>query len=118
MRLAKPEKIIFTLLVCIFLFGENITAMKQLGRIRSINYMDRVDEPVIGIVTLPVSPYFKRKFGKKYKGMIPTSYKKWIESTGARAVAIPHFASMSEIKKIINQINGLLLPGGKSELKR
>lgn len=89
-----------------------------LKSISNINYLDRVDEPVIGIVTLPTSSYFKKKFGRKYKAMIPTSYKKWIELTGARAVAVPHFASISEIKKIMAQINGLLLPGGKTELMR
>lgn len=80
--------------------------------------MDRVDEPVIGIVTLPTSRFFKKKYGEEYIAMIATSYKKWVESTGARAVAIPHFASISEIKKIVNQVNGILLPGGNAELKK
>jgi gamma-glutamyl hydrolase len=100
-----------------------ITLLITIGAVNTIpilktKLMDRVDEPVIGIVTLPLSPYFKRRFGYQYAGIIPTSYKKWIEQTGARAVAIPHFKSLREISQILNQVNGILFPGGKSELKR
>ena len=84
--------------------------------IPSSKLLDNLQQPVIGIVTLPLSNYFKRKFGRKYKGMIPSSYKKWIEQTGARVVAIPHFKSIIEISKILHQVNGILLPGGKTEL--
>jgi gamma-glutamyl hydrolase len=48
--------------------------------------------------------------------LIPSSYKKWVEQTGARPIVIPHFASKKLLSKLITQINGLLFIGGAPEL--
>ena len=44
--------------------------------------------------------------------MIASSYKKWVEQIGARAVVLPHWATNSEIETVLLQVNGLLIPGG------
>lgn len=72
-------------------------------------------EPVIGIVTLDPSPAMARRH-RNIKGMIPTSYKKWVEQTGARAIVIPHYASDAVIKLLMKQVNGVLFPGGAPTL--
>ena len=63
-------------------------------------YLDNFSDPVIGILTQPLSPYFRRYFGTQYKAYIPSSYKKWVEQTGARAVIVPHFISLERIEKL------------------
>jgi gamma-glutamyl-gamma-aminobutyrate hydrolase PuuD len=79
--------------------------------------MDNFNDPVIGIVTQPLSKYFKKHFDYKlHQAYIASSYKKWVEQTGARAVIIPHFSSMSTLENLMNQINGLLIPGGSTSL--
>ena len=110
--------ILVATLVLLNITGE-VSSLHRLKSFKNPNYMDNFRDPVIGIVTLPLSTYFKQKFNSNsYKGYIASSYKKWIEQTGARAVAIPHFASLREIDQLLNQVNGLLIPGGKTELKQ
>ena len=43
---------------------------------------------------------------------IPASYVKWLESAGARSIAIDADASDEQIKEIFKQVNGVLIPGG------
>lgn len=78
------------------------------------NNLDNLRQPVVGIVTLAVTaPKLKKK---GVVGMIPTSYRKWVEQTGARAVVVPHFADMNVIRELLGQVNGLLFPGGAGDL--
>ena len=72
-------------------------------------------EPVIGIVTLRPNKFARYRY-PGVKGMIASSYKKWVEMTGARAVVIPHFSSKKTIRKLMEQINGVLLPGGSTTI--
>lgn len=76
------------------------------------DHLDKVSEPVIGIVTIPTSEKLKLQMGEDYSAYVPSSYKKWVEQTGAIPVVIPHFLGMAKIKKIMDQINGVLFPGG------
>jgi gamma-glutamyl-gamma-aminobutyrate hydrolase PuuD len=79
--------------------------------------MANVEDPVIGILTQPLSPLFMKKFpNKDYKGYVASSYVKWVELTGARAVVIPHFVDIKQIAELLTQIDGLVLPGGKTNL--
>jgi len=61
------------------------------------------DRPVIGILTQRSS---------EYHAGITTSYVKWLESFGARAIPIPYHADNETVKDIFYQINGALFPGG------
>jgi len=81
-------------------------------------YFDKVSQPVIGILTQPLSGYFNRVYkSTKNKGYIASSYKKWVEQTGARAVTIPHWVSMDYLEDLLREVNGLLIPGGSTILK-
>ena len=82
------------------------------------NFLDRIDEPVIGILTQPLTAYMKSRQRRLYMGYIASSYRKWVEQMGARAVAIPHWASIGEISSIMSQVNRILLPGGATFLKK
>lgn len=79
-------------------------------------YLDKISEPVIGIVTIPTSEKLRSDLGQKYEAYVPSSYKKWIEQTGARPVVIPHFLKNSQIRELIPQLNGILFPGGAPAL--
>ena len=81
------------------------------------SHLDRLDEPVIGIVTI-TSPKKLREKDPSILGMIPSSYKKWIEQTGVRPIVIPHFLSKEKIKRLISQVNGILFIGGGPSLTR
>ncbi|KAF0683467.1 Aste57867_24501 [Aphanomyces stellatus] len=43
---------------------------------------------------------------------IASSYIKWIESAGGRAVRIPYNTSKDEYARLLSNVNGLLFPGG------
>lgn len=47
---------------------------------------------------------------------IAASYVKWLEAGGARSIPIPYNANEELLDDILAQINGVLLPGGASEL--
>jgi gamma-glutamyl-gamma-aminobutyrate hydrolase PuuD len=70
---------------------------------------------VIGIITLQ-SPESITMEDPDIQGMIPSSYKKWVELTGARTIVIPHYLKNKHLKKLIGQVNGLVFPGGAPRL--
>ena len=66
--------------------------------------------PVIGILTVPIS-----KNKKKYNNIrsyLSDSYVKWIEMSGAQVVPICFNWSNKKITSVLNQINGVIFPGG------
>ena len=65
-------------------------------------------EPVIGIFTQT----YEHAEGKSY---IAASYVKFIEMSGAQVVPIFSFSETSEIKEILEKVNGVLFPGGAME---
>jgi len=48
--------------------------------------------------------------------MIAASYIKFIELAGGRVVPIPYDADTATLDKIFNGINGILFPGGGTEI--
>jgi gamma-glutamyl hydrolase len=80
--------------------------------------LDRLSDPVIGILTLPLTAHFIKtyKTGLGYEGYMASSYRKWVESAGARTIPIPHFLPIEKIKELMLQIDGLVLTGGATEL--
>ena len=64
--------------------------------------------PVFGILTQPVKD--------SNETMIAASYVKWLEAGGARSIPIPYNASLSLVEDIFAQVDGILLPGGGSNL--
>lgn len=64
--------------------------------------------PVVGILSQPHS------HGEDH--YIAASYVKWLESAGARSIAIPYDADDELLHEIFSQINGVLFPGGDAPL--
>jgi len=68
--------------------------------------------PIIGILSQPtdgsLTPY-----GNQY---IAASYVKYIESAGARVVPILYDSGVQNITTLLGYINGVLFPGGGSDL--
>lgn len=98
---------------------DSINVLRGLAGFGYAGFRGRIEDPVIGILTVPISDSIPKDILNKRPGLIGTtlsSYKKWVESTGARAVVIPHWADIIEIQKILKQVNGLLIPGGGKRL--
>lgn len=68
--------------------------------------------PVVGVLTQPRT--IPKTNETEY--YVAASYVKWLELAGARAIPIPYDASDDFVDAIFSQINGLLLPGGASDL--
>eukprot|EP01105_Mastigella_eilhardi_P010367 TRINITY_DN2415_c0_g1_i1.p1 TRINITY_DN2415_c0_g1~~TRINITY_DN2415_c0_g1_i1.p1 ORF type:complete len:322 (+),score=77.17 TRINITY_DN2415_c0_g1_i1:25-990(+) len=64
--------------------------------------------PVVGIITEP-SPSAVRKYGAEF---IAASYVKFVEAGGARVVPVRYSTPSADLKTLMGQLNGLLLPGG------
>ena len=47
---------------------------------------------------------------------VAAAYVKWIEAAGGRAVPIRFYVSDGELKRLFDSINGLILPGGLTDL--
>lgn len=105
----------YWLLVCLLLI-EAISVNCIRHSVRYMNNLDNLRQPTVGIVTLP-SSHFLRRLHPDAAGMIASSYVKWVEQTGARAVVIPHFASKKELRYLVRQVNGLMFTGGAVKLR-
>jgi len=70
------------------------------------------ERPIVGILTQPTDGALAN-YGSSY---IAASYVKFVESGGARVVPVFHNSTMEELDQIFSQINGILFPGGGSNL--
>jgi gamma-glutamyl hydrolase len=68
------------------------------------------ERPIIGIIA---QPYGHENANNTY---IAASYVKWIESAGGRVVPIPFNVGKDRLKELFNGVNGLLFPGGGTDL--
>lgn len=66
-------------------------------------------KPLIGIL----SQACHKCPGKSY---VAAAYVKWVEAAGGRAVPIRYYASDKELKRLFNSVNGLIFPGGLTDL--
>jgi len=73
----------------------------------------RNDRPIIGIFTQPSGTTVD---GTVFAEYIAGSYVKYIESAGARVVPVRYQRSKEELKILFSRLNGVLLPGGGTEL--
>jgi gamma-glutamyl hydrolase len=81
------------------------------------HYYERLNGPVVGILTLPTSPK-DLTFSKNSFSMIPGSYVKWLEQAGIRIIPIRYDMPHRVIGKLMNSINGILITGGSTRLFR
>ncbi|XP_077456758.1 gamma-glutamyl hydrolase [Stigmatopora argus] len=96
-----------------FLFLGACLSFHQSDLIWSKQYIEN-NRPVVGILTQIVTDEVRKQYGSTY---IPASYVKYIESAGSRVMPIKLTLTTAEYKNIFNQINGLLLIGGASNLE-
>jgi len=77
------------------------------------------ERPTIGIPTMRITDELLLQTIPKLKDReyIASSYVKFIEMAGARAVAIPMGTNDTELDLIMKSVNGLLFPGGETNLK-
>jgi gamma-glutamyl hydrolase len=66
------------------------------------------ESPVFGILSQPVK--------NSNETMIAASYVKWLEAGGARSIPIPYDATEELVDEIFCQIDGVVFPGGGSDL--
>ncbi|KAL1132225.1 hypothetical protein AAG570_010182 [Ranatra chinensis] len=74
---------------------------------------EATESPIIGILVQETSPYINGKF-PNHNAYLAASYVKYVESSGARVVPIFINQTKSYYRKIIQSINGVLLPGGNT----
>ena len=75
----------------------------------------RTHRPLIGVLSQP--PYWDGAPAAP-RGYIAASYVKWLESAGARAVPIFHDEHRATLDAKLAAVNGVLLPGGDSDVSR
>lgn len=76
------------------------------------NLINNNEAPVIGILTQGTTDMI---YYDNYT-MIAGSYVKYIESVGGRVIAIPYNLNATDFERIYQNINGLLITGGRMKL--
>ena len=96
--------------------ASNLTNKKynNSSRPKEIRRFETNASPIIGILTQP-SPYVE--YPKEQYSHIASAYIKGIEAAGGHVIAIKYDDSKKNIDKILNGINGILLPGGGADIK-
>ena len=77
------------------------------------------ERPIIGILSQTITDKLIHKYFpySKKKSYIATSYVKFVQAGGARVVPILDTYDSKNLTRIFSSLNGLLLPGGGSNLK-
>ena len=70
----------------------------------------------IGVLTQPMLDEISKYFGGKNYSHTGESYHKYVESSGATSVVIPHDMPFDIMKEILDQLHGICLPGGGGEV--
>lgn len=89
-----------------------IILMLSLARVH-VTTCSKTESPVVGILVQDYLGDFKSyRFKKTF---ISATYVKFVESSGARVVPIFTERSQAYYDRILNQVNGVLLPGGDQD---
>ena len=99
-------------------FIQILTFLVSSGNGENNGQIFRNEKPVIGVPAMFItdSVYHQRMPHLVNKSYIAASYVKYLESGGTRVVSIPPGLDVKEEKKIFDNINGLLFPGGEVNL--
>ncbi|XP_017098152.2 gamma-glutamyl hydrolase [Drosophila bipectinata] len=68
--------------------------------------------PTVGVMCIDIATKLQEHFGKNYHSYIAASYVKYLEASGAHIVPVWIGRSRAYYEQIVNQLNGILLPGG------
>jgi gamma-glutamyl hydrolase len=74
------------------------------------------DLTIIGIVTLPSDPSFGPNYPSSSYSYLKSPYVKYIQGAGARVSPIPYDAPEDYLEFLIENVNGLVLTGGNTDL--
>ena len=55
---------------------------------------------------------------KRLKSYLPDSYVKWVQMSGARVVPILFTWDNKKLLRVLNQVNGVLFPGGNVDYSK
>ena len=70
--------------------------------------MSAHEEPIIGILSLPLSPHDDTA----NRSRVEKSFARWLQGAGARVVAIPFNESKDVLREFAKNVNGVLFTGG------
>mmetsp|Transcript_17655 Transcript_17655/g.57726 ORF Transcript_17655/g.57726 Transcript_17655/m.57726 type:complete len:346 (-) Transcript_17655:81-1118(-) len=79
----------------------------------SVSSAGATERPLIGILSQPTHDE-----GHANDEYIAASYVKFVEAAGARAVPVVSTSNETELKQLFSSINGLVFPGGGSDLSK
>lgn len=77
------------------------------------------ENPVIGVLVQPfdtVKDNILNYENEKAKAFLSASHVKFLESGGARVIPIDYSLPFSKIEELLNQINGIYVPGESESL--
>jgi gamma-glutamyl hydrolase len=96
-----------SVLLFLSVLGAAGAAERSVPAWRSADY--KTHKPTIGILA-------QRCHDCPGRSYIAAGFTKWIESAGARAVPIRFYSSEAELRRLFNSVNGLIFPGGLTDL--
>ena len=91
------------IILSLYLLIDTVSALQKIN-----------NRPIIGILTTPSD--FQVRWQRSDWSYFPSSYVKFLESSGARVVPIPYDASYDNLTYLFNSVNGLLFTGGGASL--
>ena len=86
--------------------------------LQSHSHFQYNDRPIIGVLSQELDDWLLAKLPPhhNYTAYIASSYVKWVEAGGARAVPVIIGKSKEYYEQLFTGLNGLLLPGGSAPL--
>ena len=86
--------------------------------LQSHSHFQYNDRPIIGVLSQELDDWLLAKLppNHNYTAYIASSYVKWVEAGGARAVPVIIGKSKEYYEQLFTGLNGLLLPGGSAPL--
>ena len=87
-------------------------------KLQSHSHFQYNDRPIIGVLSQELDDWLLAKLppNHNYTAYIASSYIKWVEAGGARAVPVIIGKSKEYYEHLFTGLNGLLLPGGSAPL--
>ncbi len=123
MNSSKVRNVLLMSICCLFLYILSTTRSQTVNRsLRAGAPADfpagdgaNPDRPIVGILSLPLTDGFREAHHLNMtdvRGVIPSSYVKWLQSAGAQVVVIPHFWEAERIESLVSKLSGVLFTGG------
>ena len=69
------------------------------------------NDPIFGVLTQPIPIAWQDYVTDGSETYIESSHVQFLESAGARVVAIDYRTPLDELKKMLEEVNGVYIPG-------